>query len=205
MGEAVALRSERRGGRGDGVTLFGEVMRRLDRFFGQMMRPARRNDLLSVDRLFCVEQLCDVTFSRLNRDWNAHPVSPALEVGVKGSDLWLRFVPDRVEGFRPGEDDLVGLKFLDADRYRVTAVNDHGFYLGQCRFSGAAPTWGDFFEIGGETKDSLMPEAWVVVDGVGARHFHFYLKDETFECKAGSVERVLAGGLWPEGVTFAKL
>lgn len=68
--------------------------------------------------------------------------------------------------------------------YRVTSVNDHGWYMGQCRFSGIAPSWGEFYEVIGETNDSVEPTPWIEMEGNGERHFLFYLGDEALEVKA---------------------
>ncbi|WP_270726053.1 hypothetical protein [Shimia sp. Alg240-R146] len=74
--------------------------------------------------------------------------------------------------------------FKGCKRYRVTPVNDHGWYDGQCRFSGLAPSWGEFYEISGNTRDDMDPTPWITMAGSGTRHFHFYLRDEALEVKA---------------------
>ncbi len=56
--------------------------------------------------------------------------------------------------------------------------------MGQCRFSGIAPSWGEFYEVIGETNDSVEPTPWIEMEGNGERHFLFYLRDEALEVKA---------------------
>ena len=78
----------------------------------------------------------------------------------------------------------IAVCFANCSKYRVTSVNDEGWYSGQCRFSGLAPEWGEFYEISGNTRDNMNSTPWIEMEGVGAKHFHFYLKDETLEVKA---------------------
>lgn len=78
----------------------------------------------------------------------------------------------------------ITLRFEDCARYRITPVNDQGWHLGQCRFSRLAPARGEFYEISGDTRDSLDAMSRIGMEGSGMRHFHFYLRDETIEAKA---------------------
>lgn len=79
---------------------------------------------------------------------------------------------------------LITLRFEGCSQYRVTPINDHGWYGGQCRFSALAPAWGEFYEITGDTRDGLAPEPWLAGPGTGKRHFYFYFRDEALELKA---------------------
>ena len=58
--------------------------------------------------------------------------------------------------------------------------------MGQCRYAGKAPAWGEFYEILGDDPARDSPDDWRVVgpDRPTLRHFLFYLRDETFECMA---------------------
>ena len=69
--------------------------------------------------------------------------------------------------------------------YPAQRSNDEGWYRGQCRFSGIAPAWGEFYEVTGDLKLTAIDD-WRVVDHdqPAGRHFLFYLRDETFECEA---------------------
>jgi len=66
-------------------------------------------------------------------------------------------------------------------------TNDEGWYLGQCRFSGKAPEWGEFYAVLGEPHSADGPNDWVLIEGYSdtkRTHFLFYFRDETFECLA---------------------
>ncbi len=67
-----------------------------------------------------------------------------------------------------------------------SGTNDEGWYRGQCRYTGIAPAWGEFYDV--RCKDPLrdLPDDWhrLADDTDQARHFLFYLRDETFECLA---------------------
>ena len=123
-------------------------------------------------------------FTRLNSDWNAEPNSPGLQVEQDNKSLVARFRPNP---FLYPEFELVShivLRFEDCERYRTTCLNDHGWYGGQCRFSGLAPAWGQFYEVSGDTRDDLDTTPWITMNGAGSRHFHFYFRDEALEVKA---------------------
>lgn len=136
-------------------------------------------------------------FLKLNTDWNAEPNSPDPQLRVEGNDVILSFL---LNGFiypRFNEGDVAELRFHDCCRYRLGRTNDEGWYRGQCRFSGIAPAWGEFYEVTGDLKLDCSPPDW---DGrsrelewknngevrTGLRHYLFYLRDETFECDATS-------------------
>jgi hypothetical protein len=40
------------------------------------------------------------------------------------------------------EEEVGVLTFEDACAWRLGATNDEGWFMGQCRYSGTAPTWG---------------------------------------------------------------
>jgi hypothetical protein len=125
-------------------------------------------------------------FIRLNIDWNAEPNVPSPEVSTDGLKLELRLLvtaPSR----RDEVSQAIKLTFADCSRWRLSDVNDEGWYLGQCRYGRSAPAWGHFYEIAGENALRDQPDDWQQTQqpGQGDRHFLFYLRDETFECTAG--------------------
>jgi hypothetical protein len=127
------------------------------------------------------------TFVQLNHGWNAEPNAPNPEARPEGDDVVLQFAmnPFQFPDFREGEKGF--LRFLDCTRYRLGPTNDEGWYLGQCRFSKIAPSWGEFYAIFGGPRSVEGPDDWVITKGnSGAKrtHFLFYFRDETFECAA---------------------
>lgn len=127
------------------------------------------------------------TFSRLNDGWNAEPNAPNPQVSIVDDELVVTFSPNpfQYEGF--SEDQRVRLIFTGAWRYRMGTVNDEGWYRGQCRFSGTAPAWGEFYEIHGDLRLDACPSDWQRIrqEPPGdLRHFLFYFRDEEFECNA---------------------
>ncbi len=124
-------------------------------------------------------------FHHLNTGWNAAPNTPNPRVALEDRDLLVTFAPNRYQFRRYEGVQDIALRFWDCSRYRVTAVNDHGWYGQHCRFSGLAPAWGEFYEITGNTRDGLDTTPWVEAAGSGERHFHFYFRDEALEVKAG--------------------
>jgi len=128
----------------------------------------------------------DTQFRQLNDGWNAEPNAPNARVRVDGSEVVLEFDanPYRYPRFRV--EQRLSLRFKNARRYRLGATNDEGWYMGQCRFSGEAPAWGQFYEVLGDRKLERSPSDWhrVGKSRESGRHFLFYLRDGTFECEA---------------------
>jgi hypothetical protein len=101
--------------------------------------------------------LCTVatTFTKLNDGWNAEPNAPDAAVVVEGADVLLYFDLNPFQFPQFEEGQRAHLRFVDSWRYRLGSTNDEGWFRGQCRFSGLAPAWAEF-----------------------------YLRDDTFECDA---------------------
>ena len=124
-------------------------------------------------------------FVRLNHDWNADPNVPDSKAIEGDASVSLEFDVNAYiyDGFAEGE--RARLIFDDCSIYRLGATNDEGWYMGQCRFSKVAPEWGEFYELFGDTRDD-QATGWRALTGAGTRHFLFYLRDGTFECKAAN-------------------
>lgn len=127
------------------------------------------------------------TFIRLNNDWNAEPNAPGESAQVDGRDVLLKFDlnPYRYEEFVTG--DRGALRFENCACFRLGATNDEGWYRGQCRFSGLAPAWGEFYAVVGDLHSTDGPSDWIVMEQAFAEdrtHFLFYFRDRTFECVA---------------------
>jgi hypothetical protein len=128
-------------------------------------------------------------FVRLNHGWNAHPNAPFPETRVAGDSVTLDFFanPFRFPTFV--DRQRIRVVFQGVWRYGFSPVNDEGWYLGQCRFSGLAPGWREFYELSGDLKLDQCEVEWRYLSeqqAPGLRHFLFYLRDEAFECDATS-------------------
>jgi hypothetical protein len=153
-----------------------------------MLMPLMRRDCSPIVRWIHCYRLASAMatiFTKLNDDWNAEPNAPDPVVQVSGKVVVLEFTPNPRQFPRFSEDQRVRLIFRNARRYRLGSTNDEGWYHGQCRFSGIAPEWGEFYELTGELKLDDVDD-WCVVDAKqpSGRHFLFYRRDETFECEA---------------------
>jgi hypothetical protein len=128
----------------------------------------------------------ETVFYQLNEGWNAEPNVPKPAVEIQGDDVILRFVVNPYQ-FSEFEDGEIGiLRFVQCNRYRLGSTNDHGWYLGQCRFSNLAPKWGEFYLVQGDPALLEAPRDWCSVAPQinPGRHFLFYFREETFECSA---------------------
>lgn len=124
-------------------------------------------------------------FRQLNFEWNAEPNAPDERVSVRGRDVVLEFALNAFLFPKFTKDQRAQLIFTDCSLFRLGPTNDEGWYRGQCRFSNVAPSWGEFYEVIGETRDHQVG-GWRTALGVGSRHFLFYFRDRTFECKAAT-------------------
>ena len=124
-------------------------------------------------------------FIKLNDDWNADPNDPRSAVADGEEAVLLRFRPNVFVFPKFKETAHLYIEFRGCSRYRFTSVNDHAWYLGQCRFSALAPDWGEFYEVTGDFRAAQNSTPWTERRGPSARrNFLFYLRDETFECTA---------------------
>jgi hypothetical protein len=128
-------------------------------------------------------------FQQLNDGWNAEPNVPEAQVLVESGNVILAFFLNPMQFPQFAEGQRARVCFTGAWRYRLGPTNDEGWYRGQCRFSGVAPAWGNFYEVTGDLLLSRCPNDWTYVrasqDGA-SRHFLFYLRDDTFECDASA-------------------
>ena len=129
--------------------------------------------------------MSNLTFKQLNNGWNAEPNAPSPQVEVDGALVRLKF---RLNpwAYEAEEGETGSLAFRHCSMWRLGATNDEGWYRGQCRYSKAAPAWGEFYELSGEDDLRLKPTDWHELGPLTPEqlHFLFYLRDETFECFA---------------------
>lgn len=123
-------------------------------------------------------------FTQLNTGWNAEPNAPNVQVEQDDNSLVISFMPNRFLYPEFEGVSAILIRFGNCQRYRITSINDHGWYDGQCRFSSLAPAWGEFYEISGDTRDDMDATPWIAMEGFGSRHFHFYFRDAALEVKA---------------------
>lgn len=126
------------------------------------------------------------TFKQLNHGWNAEPNAPVPAISRDGAEVVLSFFLNPFQFKQFQKEDVGALRFRDCLRYRLGPTNDEGWYRGQCRYSGTAPGWGEFYELIGDDPLQDQPTDWVQVAPSPRpyRHFLFYLRDHTFECMA---------------------
>jgi hypothetical protein len=135
----------------------------------------------------------ETRFVQLNHGWNAEPNAPFPEAHVDGHSVVLEFVANSFQFKDFVHGQKIQLLFHDAWRYGFSSVNDEGWYLGQCRFSGVAPEWGEFYEVSGDLRENVCPVDWQHLAGGPSSNLHrylFYFRDATFECDAASWERI---------------
>jgi hypothetical protein len=127
------------------------------------------------------------SFIRLNNGWNAEPNAPGESARVDGRDVLLQFEMNPFLYPEFNESEVGILRFVDCSRFRLGGTNDEGWYRGECRFSGVAPEWGEFYAVIGDRHSTDGPNDWAVVQDAPAKkrtHFLFYFRDRTFECVA---------------------
>lgn len=139
--------------------------------------------------------MTSLSFQHLNPDWNADPNAPSLQATVAGDALELRFLLN-AQAHEAEDGETATLRFEGCCRWRRDATNDHAWFAGQGRFSGQAPSWGEFYEITPvEPRADALDWEIIAPDTSDARHFLFYFRDETIECVAAgwSLQRSAPG------------
>lgn len=131
-------------------------------------------------------------FARLSEGWNAEPNAPMPTITIDENTLTLTFYRNYQMFPEVLADTKMSIVFRGCRRFRLGRTNDEGWYRGQCRFSGIAPAWGEFYEVSGDLRDSKIgDDEWTAVsDQPGPKRFLFYFRDETFECDAESFDLV---------------
>lgn len=132
-------------------------------------------------------------FTQLNHGWNADPNAPFPQIEVDGTSVTLSFLANHYQFPEFVDGQIIQSLFIDVSRYAFGEVNDEGWYLGQCRFSKLAPSWGEFYEVSGDLRLDEFISEWTIVSKSTSkrlRHFLFYFRDETFECDAAVWERI---------------
>ncbi len=127
-----------------------------------------------------------ITFKQLNDGWNAEPNAPDPAVKIEGKDLLLTFTVNPFLFPEFDEEEIGVLRFVDCVRYRLGPTNDEGWFMGQCRFSKLAPSWGEFYLVEGDEELLGAPADWQTISESSDphKHFLFYFRDDTFECVA---------------------
>ncbi|MEH0293423.1 hypothetical protein V6R98_14565 [Agrobacterium sp. CCNWLW71] len=143
---------------------------------------------------------------QLGQGWVADSNSPEPQVSVEASSVNVRFRSYRVvDDKKPTgilralglfskssskfEETWSTLRFAGCSRWRWDSTNDHEWYKvdGHGRHSGAAPRWGEFYELIGPDPDpdhDALSWEKIGADTTTSRHFLYYFRDETLEFMA---------------------
>lgn len=106
--------------------------------------------------------MTDPRFVQLNDGWNAEPNAPEPVVVTNGKAVELTFVLNS-QAYDATEDEKGRLTFDGCALWRLGSTNDEGWYSGQCRYSGIAPAWGEFYELLGQDDRQPEPSDWHIL------------------------------------------
>lgn len=126
-----------------------------------------------------------IDFIQLSNNWNAHPVSPEVNLQIVGKNLIMEIYLNHYmfDSFVKG--DKARITFENSYKYSLNSCNDEGYYYGQYRINWNQLEWGEFYEIiSGLDRKLPKPIVQLSDDSDNKRHFLFFFKDETFECLA---------------------
>ena len=127
----------------------------------------------------------EIYYVRITTNWNAHSVSPEIELQLQGLNLLMTIFLNAYvfDGFEEG--DKANILFKNCSKYSLNICNDEGYYYGQYRTNPSELPWGEFYEIkSGLDREFPEPIVNLTMDNSNKRHFIFFFKDETFECLA---------------------
>ena len=68
-------------------------------------------------------------FEQINKDWNAEPNAPEVEISVVGNDVSVEFFLNAFLFETYNEGDKAILTFRDCLQYRYGSPNEEGFYI----------------------------------------------------------------------------
>lgn len=126
-----------------------------------------------------------IDFIQLSNNWNAHSVSPEVNLQIVGKNLIMEIYLNHYMFDSFVEGDKARITFENSYKYSLNSCNDEGYYYGQYRINWKQLEWGEFYEII-SGLDRKLPEPIVQLSGDldNKRHYIFFFKDETFECLA---------------------
>jgi len=126
-----------------------------------------------------------IDFIQLSNNWNAHPVSPEVNLQIVGENLIMEIYLNHYMFDSFVEGDKACITFENSYKYSLNSCNDEGYYYGQYRINWKQLEWGEFYEIiSGLDRKLPKPIVQLSDDSDNKRHFLFFFKDETFECLA---------------------
>ena len=126
-----------------------------------------------------------IDFIQLSNNWNAHPVSPEVNLQIVGKNLIMEIYLNHCMFDNVVEGDKARITFENSYKYSLNSCNDEGYYYGQYRINWKQRKWGEFYEIiSGLDRKLPKPIVQLSDDSDNKRHFLFFFKDETFECLA---------------------
>jgi len=95
------------------------------------------------------------------------------------------------------EGDIGALTFSNCFQYRMGPPNDEGFNIfNQSRYKKYGVPWGEFYLVKDSDWQTTFPNPIIVASGLDTsvlNHYLFYLRDETFECIAGTWHLEVSG------------
>lgn len=130
-------------------------------------------------------------FEQLNKDWNAEPNAPEVEITVTGNDVVVEFYLNAFQFEAFNEGDKAVLTFRDCLQYRYGSPNDEGFYtFDQSRYKAFGVKWGEFYLVHDSDWKDNFPEPVAVSNQPTdeLNHYLFYFRDGAFECIAKDYE-----------------
>ena len=136
-----------------------------------------------------------MTFTQLNKDWNADPNAPETNINVSGDTVTLDFYLNYFlfDNFKEG--DKGQLTFYNCHKYYLGGPNDEGYYRGQHRYKYTELPFGEFYLLKTDWKNDFPTNSKVLNTDLNVndlKHFIFFFKENTFECVATDYKLKLA-------------
>lgn len=122
-----------------------------------------------------------IEFVPLNKEWDAHPNSPSLNLRFDDGAAELDFLLSReLNGASVWEEATV--RFSNCSRWDWDASDDHAWCSRQSLYAKQSPKWGEFYEVlGEETLGGEIDWEIISADPANARHYLFCFRDETLD------------------------
>lgn len=154
------------------------------------LKPLKQKNLSWLDKFFGIKKVekiptRQVEYIQITKGWNAHPVSPEIQLKIDGIDLIVDIYLNYFKFNKYQKGDKVKILFKNCTEYSLNNCNDEGYYYGQYRTNPNELPWGEFYEIkSGLDRKLPTPIKKIQNNNLDKKHFIFFFKDQTFECFA---------------------
>ncbi|ANE52179.1 hypothetical protein [Flavisolibacter tropicus] len=88
-----------------------------------------------------------MTYTQLNKDWNAEPNDPQVFLLVDQYSVIIEFYLNSFQFNNFQEGDKARLTFFNCHKYSFNTMNDEGYFMNKYRYTNEELPWGKFYKL----------------------------------------------------------